>query len=162
MTLSIPLFSFVTSIYVLISLLFVLSLSPFRLCFRSTSLADQLCELLVPALHVHERLVRAPKPRSRRSSSQGMANGSTGTGPSSSLSQSYSVPGLILVLGLSSFLSIGLILVTWTAVFFWAFAMILGDPEPDRIDGEKDDGRAAVLGVSNWWVSWLRKARKSP
>ena len=33
--------------------------------------------------------------------------------------------------------------------------MILGNPDGTE---RRDDGRAAVLGVRNWWRIWLRKA----
>ena len=55
-------------------------------------------------------------------------------------------------------LCIGFVLAAWIAAFFWIFAMILGNPEPSGADREKDDGRAAVLSVGNWWVKWLQSA----
>ncbi|BDD59260.1 hypothetical protein MPDQ_000210 [Monascus purpureus] len=166
LSIPVPLFSLVSCLYTIMSLFFVLLVSPLRICsltscFKSTSFSAQLCDLLAPVLHVHERLVCAQIPPSRRSSTQRINDNSNESIPSGS-SKYYSIPWLILVLSLSSFLSIGLVLTAWTAAFFWLFAMILGNPEPDSAEREKDDGRAAVLGVSNWWVKWLRKARKRP
>jgi hypothetical protein len=63
-----------------------------------------------------------------------------------------------MVLLLSSLMSFGLLLLAWTAAFFWIFAMILGNPDGTE---RKDDGRAAVLGVSRWWQLWLGRARQS-
>lgn len=36
--------------------------------------------------------------------------------------------------------------------------MILGNPDGTE---RRDDGRAAVLGVRNWWRIWLRKAGRT-
>lgn len=72
-------------------------------------------------------------------------------------SEGFSVSGLIVVLLLSSFLSLALLLLAWTAAFFWVFALLLGNPDGTE---RKDDGRAAVLGVCRWWQRWLGKARR--
>ncbi|OAX79385.1 hypothetical protein ACJ72_06298 [Emergomyces africanus] len=45
-----------------------------------------------------------------------------------------------------------LLLASWIAASFWVFTMILGNP--DGMEW-RDDGRVAVLGVRNWWWSWL-------
>lgn len=62
---------------------------------------------------------------------------------------------LISVLLCSLFLSIGVALTTWVAACFWIFAAMLGNPDGTE---RKDDGRAAVLGVRNWWERWLLRA----
>ena len=59
---------------------------------------------------------------------------------------------------LSSFLSIGLHLLTWVLACFWIFTVILGNPDGTE---KKDDGRVAVLGVMKWWQRWLGYARRS-
>lgn len=73
--------------------------------------------------------------------------------------ESYTIGGLISVLLLSPFFSIAILLPAWIAAFFWIFSMVMGNPDGTE---RKDDGRAAVLGVSRWWHLWLGKARKSP
>ena len=65
----------------------------------------------------------------------------------------------IAVLLLSPFYSIAILLLVWTAAFFWLFTMVMGNPDGTE---RKDDGRAAVLGVCKWWQKWLRKARRLP
>ncbi|KAE8130950.1 hypothetical protein BDV38DRAFT_265804 [Aspergillus pseudotamarii] len=154
----VPIFSFCASLYTVFGLLLVLLVSPFRLCpcipyFRSTSFREQLCHLLVPQLHIHERLVRLRGPATQ--SVYNDADGSSISDPS----EHYSIFGLIAVLLLSSLLSIAFLLLVWTAAFFWIFAMVLGNPDGTE---RKDDGRAAVLGVCRWWQTWLRRARKPP
>ncbi|KAB8235371.1 hypothetical protein ETB97_001636 [Aspergillus alliaceus] len=160
LSLPVPVFSFGASLYTVFGLLLVLLVSPFRICpcipyFRSTSFREQLCHLLVPQLHIHERLVRL-RGASRSSPAQSVYNDADD--PSvPDLNEHYSIMGLILVLLLSSLLSIAFLLLVWTAAFFWVFAMVLGNPDGTE---RKDDGRAAVLGVCRWWHIWLRKVRK--
>ncbi|GES56929.1 hypothetical protein ATETN484_0001013700 [Aspergillus terreus] len=157
----VPLYSFCTSLYTVFGLLFVLLSSPLRLCscipyLRKTSFRAQLCDLLVPQLHYHERLVRLRRSY-RSSSTQSIYNGQDADGESDP-TRDYSMFGLIAVLLCSSILSLAFFLLVWTAAFFWIFAMMLGNPDGTE---RRDDGRAAVLGVCKWWHMWLGKARKS-
>ncbi|KAL5003468.1 hypothetical protein BDV10DRAFT_180595 [Aspergillus recurvatus] len=152
MSLPIPIFSLLASIYTVFGLLFTLFTLPLRLCscvpyLRKTSFRTQLCDLLVPQLHIHERLIGLRPPSAYNDGEQSSAD---------DIGEGYSVAGLIMVLLLSSLMSFGLLLLAWTAAFFWVFAMILGNPDGTE---RKDDGRAAVLGVSRWWQIWLGKAR---
>ena len=125
---------------ILVLLISPLHLCSLTLCFHSKSFSGQLCELLSPALHVHERLVRAARVSSEPNNNP------------------YSASRLVLVLVLSPLLCLGFVIAAWTAACFWVFAMILGNPEPSAVDREKDDGCAAVLAVGNWWVKWLHSA----
>ncbi|KAL4783066.1 hypothetical protein BJX76DRAFT_348842 [Aspergillus varians] len=154
MSLPIPIFSLLASIYTVFGLLFTLFICPLRLfsCipyFKKTPFRTQLCDILVPQLHIHERLIGLrPSPSQSVNDSDQSSVTDYGEG--------YSVGGLIMVLILSSLMSFGLLLLAWTAAFFWVFAMILGNPDGTE---RKDDGRAAVLGVTRWWQIWLGKAR---
>ncbi|OJJ76378.1 hypothetical protein ASPBRDRAFT_81032, partial [Aspergillus brasiliensis CBS 101740] len=161
LSLPVPLFSFCASLYTIFGLLFVLLVSPFRICacipyFRTTSFRAQLCGLLVPQLHIHERLVCLRQSSSRSSSSTQPIYDPEGSFVPEYI-DSYSIGGLLVVLILSPFLSIAITLLAWIAAFFWIFAMVLGNPDGTE---RKDDGRAAVLGVCRWWQIWLGKARK--
>lgn len=149
--------------YTVFGLFFVLLTSPFRLCscipyLRKTSFRAQLCDLLVPQLHYHERLIRLRRSSHRSSSTQSIYN-DPNRARESDPTQDYSIGGLVAVLLLSSLLTLAFFLLAWTAAFFWIFAMILGNPDGTE---RRDDGRAAVLGVCKWWQIWLGKARKSP
>ncbi|KAE8144884.1 hypothetical protein BDV25DRAFT_165879 [Aspergillus avenaceus] len=164
LSIPVPIFSFCASLYTIFGLLFVILVLPLRIgsCipyFRATSFRAQLCHLLVPQLHIHERLVGLRRPSSLRSSpTQSICNDQD----ESSLTDAcehYSIFGLIAVLLLSSLLSVAFLLLALTAGFFWVFAMIMGNPDGTE---RKDDGRAAVLGVCKWWQIWLSKARKPP
>ncbi|PWY71619.1 hypothetical protein BO70DRAFT_119279 [Aspergillus heteromorphus CBS 117.55] len=160
LTVPVPIFSFCASLYTIFGLMFVILVSPLRICpcipyFRNTSFRAQLCGLLVPQLHLHERLVCLRRPSARSSSTQPIYD------PDASFisdsDESYSIGGLMTVLLLSPFLSLAVLLFAWTAAFFWVFAMALGNPDGTE---RKDDGRTAVLGVCKWWQIWLRKARR--
>ncbi|RHZ45800.1 uncharacterized protein CDV56_103168 [Aspergillus thermomutatus] len=163
LSLPVPILSLCTSLYTVFGLIFVVLVSPLRLCsfvpyLRSTSFRAQLCDLLVPQLHIHERLVRLRGSAASQSSShQSIYNDPERSSPAEAM-DCYSVGGLFMVLLLSSLLSIAFLLLAWTAAFFWVFAMILGNPDGTE---RKDDGRAAVLGVSRWWHLWLGKAKKA-
>lgn len=155
MSLPIPIFSLMASIYTIFGLLLTLFTSPLRICscipyLKKTSFRTQLCDLLVPQLHIHERLIGL-----RPSQSQSAYNDSDESSITD-YGEGYSVGGLIMVLLLSSLMSFGLLILAWTAAFFWVFAMMLGNPDGTE---RKDDGRAAVLGVTRWWQIWLGKAR---
>ncbi|KAJ5081916.1 hypothetical protein NUU61_010180 [Penicillium alfredii] len=162
LSLPVPIFSLCASLYTIGAVLFAILVLPARLCalssyLRSISFTGQLCDLLSPALHVHERLVgmRPPAVSNRSASTQWIR-----TEPDSDLSDpsaGYSVGAAISVLVLSPLLSVAILLFAWTAAFFWVFAMVLGNPDGTE---RKDDGRAAVLGVCRWWQTWLGKARK--
>lgn len=111
-------------------------------------------------MHVHERLVRSPRPLhdDRTSSTQWIYNDDV-VSPSREPdpSECYSASGLVGVLLLSAFLCAPLLLVTWIVACFWVFAKIMGNPDGTE---RKDDGRTAVLGVTHWWQRWLAYARR--
>lgn len=160
-----PIFSLCASLYTCLALIFALFSSPIRLCsisvyLRNTTFSNQIRDLLSPCLHIHERLVRMRPPKSKRTSQQWICSESNPDQPSilAEENETYSIGSSIAVLLLSPFLSVFIILSVWTAAFFWVFAMAMGNPDGTE---RKDDGRAAVLGVCNWWRTWLAKARKS-
>ncbi|KAJ5175910.1 uncharacterized protein N7482_001787 [Penicillium canariense] len=161
----VPIYSLGACLYACCALIFAVLISPLRLCpptpyLRNTSFQSQLCDLLSPALHIHERLVRMRPPTSERSSSTQWIHADPETVHSSTQvdpTRYYAVGASILVLTISPFFSIAILLFAWTAAFFWVFAMVMGNPDGTE---RKDDGRAAVLGVCKWWHTWLGKARK--
>ncbi|KAJ5133189.1 hypothetical protein N7526_004554 [Penicillium atrosanguineum] len=162
----VPIFSFAACLYTCCALLFTVFSSPLRICslspyLRNTSFVTQVCDLLSPTLHIHERLVCMRPPTSDRSSSTQWIRSETTSDQPSMLADStryYKVGTSAGVLILSPFLSIAILLCAWTAAFFWVFSMVMGNPDGTE---RKDDGRTAVLGVCKWWRTWLGKARKS-
>ncbi|KAJ5173620.1 uncharacterized protein N7500_001551 [Penicillium coprophilum] len=166
----IPFYSFGASLYTIFALFFAVFVSPFRLCsfspyLRATTFTSQVCDLLSPVLHIHERLVclQPPSVEDRSSSTQSTQwirsePDSDQQSVLSEPSEVYTVIGSFFVLVLSPLFSIVILLFAWTAAFFWVFSMVLGNPDGTE---RKDDGRTAVLGVCKWWRTWLCKARKS-
>ncbi|KAJ5758618.1 hypothetical protein N7520_005774 [Penicillium odoratum] len=163
----VPLFSFAACIYTFFAIIFAILISPLRVCsispyLRKTSFRTQLCDLLSPVLHIHERIVCMPPPTSNRSSStQWIHSDPDSEEPIPVVDSSilYSVGMSIVVLTLSPFFSIAILLCAWTAAAFWVFAMVMGNPDGTE---RNDDGRAAVLGVCKWWRTWLGKCRSLP
>lgn len=161
----VPIFSFAACLYTCCALIFAVLVSPLRICclspyLRNASFKAQVCDLLSPCLHIHERLVCMRPPTSDRSSSTQWIRSESNLDQSSMLADSarcYTVGASICILILSPFLSIAILLFAWTAAFFWIFSMVMGNPDGTE---RKDDGRAAVLGVCKWWRTWLAKARK--
>ncbi|OQE31180.1 hypothetical protein PENSTE_c001G05882 [Penicillium steckii] len=165
LSIPVPFYSFAACLYTCCALIFALLTAPLRLCslsayLRKTTFPSQLCDLLSPVLHIHERLVCMRPPISDRSSSTQWIRSDIETEPSEmdSSIRDYSVGMSIVVLLLSPFLSIAILLLVWTAAFFWVFTMMMGNPDGTE---RKDDGRAAVIGVCRWWRTWLAKARNS-
>ena len=62
---------------------------------------------------------------------------------------------LIAVQILSPVVSVGVAIAGWIAAPFWIFAIIMGNPDGME---RRDDGRATVLAVRNWWERCLLKA----
>ncbi|KAI2789168.1 hypothetical protein POX_e07196 [Penicillium oxalicum] len=161
----VPIYSLGACVYTFFALLFVILASPLRLYpptqyLRRTSIQSQLCDLLAPALHIHERLVRMRPPTSHRSSSTQWIQSEADSDPPSANGEAprpYYVGMSLVVLLLSPFFSFVITLFAWTAGFFWVFTMVMGNPDGTE---RKDDGRAAVLGVCKWWQVWLGKARR--
>ena len=55
----------------------------------------------------------------------------------------------------SPVISAGVAIGEWVAAPFWIFAIIMGNPDGTE---RRDDGRATVLAVRNWWEHCLLKA----
>lgn len=165
LSIPVPIFSLCACLYTCGALLFAILSSPLRLCsispyLSNTPFKDQLCDLLSPCLHTHERLVCMRPALSDRSASTQWIRSETNSDQPYILADSsrcYSIGASIAVLLISPLLSIVILLFAWTAAFFWVFTMVMGNPDGTE---RKDDGRAAVLGVCKWWRTWLGKARK--
>lgn len=133
-----PLLTFVIAIYTVLATLLLLLLAPLSLCSPYVSLSVKLHTFLSPPLNFQLGLICSP---------------SSFSDPTMS-----NTPMLIPLNLLAPIYAIGIALSAWVAAVFWFYAAILGDPEGG--DG-RDDGRAAVLGVSEWWERWLEKGGRT-
>ena len=68
---------------------------------------------------------------------------------------------LVLVNALAPVVALGVSIAAWVAAAFWMFANILGNPNKDqgqeKVDEDRNEGQAAVLGVRSWWDAWLMR-----
>ncbi|KAI9804564.1 MAG: hypothetical protein M1833_006637 [Piccolia ochrophora] len=126
-----PILSLISCFWAIIVLAFLTLTSPVRICITLPTLNNQVITSLSPLHRLHLRLVYS----------------------STSLrSDTYIAHKLILVHLAGPFISAAVAVATWVAASFWLYAAILGDPDgKDR----KNDGRAAVMGVRNWWEGIL-------
>ena len=62
---------------------------------------------------------------------------------------------LIAIQVASPLVSIGVAMAEWIAAPFWIFALMMGNPDGTE---RRDDGRATVLAVRNWWEQCLLRA----
>jgi hypothetical protein len=62
---------------------------------------------------------------------------------------------LIMVYFAAPLLSAGVAVAAWVSASFWIFAITMGNPDGTE---RRDDGRATVLGVRNWWERYLLSA----
>ncbi len=67
----------------------------------------------------------------------------------------FSPLALVVVHVVSPILSFGVAFFSWIAAVFWLFALVMGNPDGTE---KRDDGRATVLGVRNWWEKFLLHA----
>jgi hypothetical protein len=67
----------------------------------------------------------------------------------------YQPATLVFVYLAAPILSFGVAIAAWVSASFWIFAIIMGNPDGTE---RRDDGRATVLGVRNWWEKYLLSA----
>ncbi|KAL9640762.1 MAG: hypothetical protein Q9164_000077 [Protoblastenia rupestris] len=133
LSLFLPLFSAATAFYALLSTFFILLFSPLCLCTTQQPLSTHLARFLTPPLRYHLSLISS------------IYDTTDATPPSG-------IPMLVLINILAPVIAIGVCMAAWVAASFWFFAAILGNP-----DGKDDrnDGRAAAMGVRRIWEKWL-------
>jgi len=59
---------------------------------------------------------------------------------------------LVLIHLVSPIISLGNAIAAWVVAIFWLFALIMGNPDGTE---RKDDGRATVLMLRDWWERCL-------
>lgn len=117
--------------WTVICLVLFLLAQPLRLLHSRPSPSAELSCIISPSLRLQLRLIH-----------------------SSAASDQYSASMLVMIHLVSPFVSVGVAISAWVAGCFWFFSAILGDPAGE--DGH-NDGKASVVGVRNWWESWLSR-----
>src|SRR4051812_17170960 len=126
-----PLYSSFSAIYTLFVILPLFLISPIRFCRPSCSIGDSAIRLLSPIFQKH--LVFLCGVSSARAKAHTLE---------------YRAMMLVTVHISSPILSIGVAVAAWIAASFWVFALIMGNPDGTE---RRDDGKATVLAVRNWW-----------
>ncbi|KAI9697269.1 MAG: hypothetical protein M1836_004833 [Candelina mexicana] len=124
------------STYSLLVQLFLILISPLRLCTSRRTLSQQIIQHLAPPLQLQFRLIHSPAQQREGE---------------------YSASSLSLTHLLSPVVSVGVAVAAWVAAVFWFYAAILGDPDGK---GGSNDGQATVLSVWGWWEAWLMRPIK--
>lgn len=128
-----PIHCLFSALVAIIALLILLVSLPVLLCRPQSSLSTSLIRVIAPVFRHHLQMLCAPS----------VDNAHT---------FDFSPVGLVLVQLTSPILSIGVALVSWIVAVFWLFALIMGNPDGTE---KRDDGRAAVLMVRDWWERYF-------
>jgi len=131
-----PFFSLFIAIFTLIAVLFLLLISPVRFCQHSCSISTSTIRTLAPLFRNHLRLISAHSVDEAHTFD-------------------FKPVMLVLIHIISPLLSIGVAVAAWTSAAFWLFTLMMGNPDGTE---RKDDGRAAVLAVRDWWETLLLNA----
>jgi hypothetical protein len=128
-----PLYCTLAALYTLIILLPLLLLTPLHLCRSACDLSNSIVRFISPILRQHLRLLNAETAESRHD-------------------LLFKPLSLIVVYLAAPIFSLGVAIAAWVSASFWVFAIIMGNPDGTE---RRDDGRATVLAVRNWWERYL-------
>jgi hypothetical protein len=128
-----PLYCTLAALYTLIILFPILLLTPLHLCQSACDLSSSVVRFISPILRQHLRLLNA-----------GTAESHHDLG--------FKPLPLIAVYLAAPVFSLGVAIAAWVSASFWVFAIIMGNPDGTE---RRDDGRATVLAVRNWWERYL-------
>lgn len=124
------LFSAIFSIFALFAIIVLL---PLRLCRKECSPSISLVRMVAPVFRNHLQMIFA----------KSLDHAHT---------FEFSPFCLIFIHAVSPILSIGNAIAAWIVAVFWVFAIIMGNPDGTE---KRDDGRATVLMLRDWWERCL-------
>jgi hypothetical protein len=128
-----PLYCTLAALYTIIILFPLLLLTPLHLCRSACDLSNSIIRFISPILRQHLRLLNAETAESRHD-------------------LIFKPLSLIMVYLAAPVFSLGVAIAAWVSASFWVFAIIMGNPDGTE---RRDDGRATVLAVRNWWERYL-------
>ena len=131
-----PLYCLLAAFYTVFMLIPVLLLTPLHLCRSTCDLPSSIIRFISPVLRHHLKMLRVE-------SSEGL------------LDLEYKPFSMIMMYLAAPVLSAGVAVAAWVSASFWIFAITMGNPDGTE---RRDDGRATVLGVRNWWERYLLSA----
>lgn len=131
-----PLYCILAALYTFLILLPILLFTPLHLCQPPCDSPSSTVRLISPILRRHLKILCTE---------------------SSEESHDFNYKPLLLIMVYlaAPILSFGVSIAAWVSAWFWIFAITMGNPDGTE---RKDDGRATVLAVRNWWERYLLSA----
>ncbi|KAF7509401.1 hypothetical protein GJ744_008124 [Endocarpon pusillum] len=131
-----PLYCILAAFYTIIILFPLLLITPLYICNSACDLPSSIVRFVSPVLRRHLNILCA-EPKKGRHNLQ------------------FNPISLIMVYLAAPMFSLGVAIAAWVSASFWVFAIIMGNPDGTE---RRDDGRATVLAVRNWWERCLLSA----
>ena len=131
-----PAHSLFSCLFTIIVVIGLVILTPLRMCQKEASFSTSLIRTVAPVFRHHLQMIYAPSVKNAHTFD-------------------FSPSALVFVHFFSPILSVGVAFFSWIAAVFWLFALIMGNPDGTE---KRDDGRATVIGVRNWWEKYFLNA----
>ncbi|KIW58157.1 hypothetical protein PV05_02704 [Exophiala xenobiotica] len=131
-----PLHCIFSALYSIFALFTIILLLPLRLCRRECSPTITLVRMVGPLFRNHLQMIFA----------KSLDHAHT---------FEFSPACLVLIHLVSPIISLGNAIAAWIVAVFWLFAIIMGNPDGTE---KRDDGRATVLMLRDWWEKCLLSA----
>lgn len=131
-----PLYCVLAAFYTIIILFPLLLITPLHICNSACDLPSSIVRLISPILRRHLKILCAESKKGRHN-------------------LQFNPISLIMVYLAAPVFSLGVAIAAWVSASFWVFAIIMGNPDGTE---RRDDGRATVLAVRNWWERYLLSA----
>jgi hypothetical protein len=128
-----PFHCFFSALFSIFAVIVITFLAPLRLCRKECSPSVSLVRLVAPVFRNHLQMIFA----------KSLDNAHT---------FDFSPFCLVLIHLISPLISIGNAIAAWIVAVFWVFAIIMGNPDGTE---KRDDGRATVLLLRDWWERCL-------
>ncbi|KIW14022.1 hypothetical protein PV08_06803 [Exophiala spinifera] len=128
-----PFHCMISAIYSIIAVFLIIMLLPLRLCQRECSPSITLVRMIGPIFRNHLQMIYA----------KSLDHAHT---------FEFSPVCLVLIHVVSPLISLGNAVAGWIVAVFWLFAIVMGNPDGTE---KRDDGRATVLMLRDWWEKCL-------
>ncbi|KAJ9634028.1 uncharacterized protein PV06_08518 [Exophiala oligosperma] len=128
-----PFHCMISAIYSIFAVFIIILLLPLRLCRQECSPSVTLVRMIGPIFRNHLQMIYA----------KSLEHAHT---------FEFSPACLVLIHVISPLISLGNAVAAWIVAVFWLFAIIMGNPDGTE---KRDDGRATVLMLRDWWEKCL-------
>ncbi len=131
-----PIYCILAAFYTIIILFPLLLITPLHICNSACDLPSFIVRFVSPIPRQHLKILCAESKEDRHD-------------------LQFNPVALIMVYLAAPIFSLGVAIAAWVSASFWVFAIIMGNPDGTE---RRDDGRATVLAVRNWWERYLLSA----